>query len=81
MYIYKLEQDERRGEKVYRKAIVIASSPEKAVNIHPDSWLYDTEGWNTTNWASKPNKVKVTQMGIVTENYEVGWDPCVICFM
>jgi len=68
MNLYFISQVENCGYDTYDSAVVRAESPEEAVKINPDgAW---SDGWGA--WASKPENVKVSLLGVAAEGSEAG---------
>jgi hypothetical protein len=67
-YLYLLTQDENNGYDTYDSAIVCATSEEDARRINPAGQEYWDKSYSL--WASSPDKVTVTRIGIATVNYK-----------
>ena len=69
MNLYLLEQDENSSYDTYDSCVVAAENEEDARSISP------TGGWSDNwynAWASKPENVTVTLIGIADEKIEKG---------
>ena len=67
MNLYYLQQDERDDWDTYDSMVVCAENEEKAKEIHPDG----TWEFNDT-WASKPENVKCTYIGVAANSVKEG---------
>lgn len=81
MNIYHISQTENRGYDTYSDAVVIAPDVETARRVNPreygDVFMTD-EDWKYTcsSWASSPENVSVTLVGVASENEK---SPRVVC--
>ncbi len=82
--LYLIEQDENCDYECWTDAVVCAASEDAARRMHPGGmtrkeWKERAGspgyGANRSRWASSPEKVKVTHLGMATETLEAG----VIC--
>lgn len=82
-YLYKIEQDERSGYDTFDSAVVCARSADEAKEIHPkQSWgdgtrtESTTSDWKTYTWASCPENVRVTKVGIADKSVKLNTVVC-----
>ena len=68
MNLYLLTQDDNNGWDTYDSCIVCAETEEEAIKINPDN------EWENkfTCWASKPELVDATFIGVASDDLEKG---------
>jgi hypothetical protein len=67
--LYLLEQNVNCDYDTYDACIVVADTPEDAVQINPSGpW-----GQSYTSWASKPEQVEATYLGEAEPSLEAGY--------
>ena len=81
MNIYHISQTENRGYDTYSDAVVIAPDVETARRVNPSEYgdvFMTHEDWKYTysSWASSPENVSVTLVGVASENEK---SPRVVC--
>ena len=81
MNIYHISQTENRGFDTYSDAVVIAPDVETARRINPsecgDVFMTDADWqYRYSGWASSPENVSVTLVGVASENEKL---PRVVC--
>ena len=81
MNIYHISQTENRGYVTYSDAVVIAPDVETARRVNPSEYgdvFMTDEDWKYTysSWASSPENVSVTLVGVASENEK---SPRVVC--
>jgi hypothetical protein len=81
MNIYHISQTENRGFDTYSDAVVIAPDVETARRINPsecgDVFMTDADWqYRYSSWASSPENVSVTLVGVASENEKL---PRVVC--
>ena len=70
-YLYLLSQDENNNYYTYDSCVVCASSPERAVKIHPGSADNpDMDHWESRygTWCKSPDKVICRQIGTASRD-------------
>jgi hypothetical protein len=81
MNIYHISQTENRGYDTYSDAVVVAPDVEIARRINPslsgDVFMTDADWqYRYSGWASSPENVSVTLVGVAAENEKL---PRVVC--
>lgn len=82
-YLWKIEQKENTDYDTFDSAVICAATEAGAKRVHPNqSWgdgtrLYsDASDWASSTWASSPDNVTATKIGVADKSIQIG---TVIC--